>query len=112
MAWRYNVVPEEMFLRFGRNLRRARQIAGLSQQRLADLSGVSQSVISRLERGKAPMHALERLLMIQEVLGSAFPLGECPHDHACVWQAIGSDGQRMHTPLLAANRPRWAIHLD
>lgn len=98
------------FLRFGRNVRRSRQIAGLSQQRLADLSGVSQSVISRLERGRAPMLGLQRLLMIQEVLGNAMAFGECPHDHSCVWQALGPDGRRMHTPLLAAKRTRWGNH--
>jgi transcriptional regulator with XRE-family HTH domain len=70
---------------FGQILRRCRRIGGLSQQQLADRSGVSQSVISRAERGKAPRLALERLLRLQAVLGAAFPIGVCPHDHRCVW---------------------------
>ena len=107
MAWHARLGDQQPVVRFGRNLRRARQIAGLSQQRLADLSGVSQSVISRLERAKAPMVGLERLLMLQRVLGSAWPFGECPHDHTCVWQALGPDGQRMHTPALSRNSSIW-----
>jgi transcriptional regulator with XRE-family HTH domain len=99
---RYLEVDE--IIEFGLNLRRARHIAGLSQQRLADLSGVSQSVISRIERGKAPMVGLGRLLLLKRVLGAAWPFGECPHDHKCVWQALGPDLQRMHSAPLAANR--------
>jgi hypothetical protein len=76
----------ERVLAFGRFVRRARQCAGLSQQRLADLSGVSQSVISRLERGLAPHLGLSRLLAIQGVLGGCLPLGVCPHEHTCIWQ--------------------------
>src|SRR5688572_2263392 len=85
VGWHARLDDRDPLVRFGRNLRRARQIAGISQQRLADLSGVSQSVISRLERAKAPMVGLERLLMLERVLGSAWPLGECPHDHSCIW---------------------------
>jgi DNA-binding XRE family transcriptional regulator len=43
---------DRRLIRFGLNLKRARQIAGMTQQRLAELSGVSQSVISRAERGR------------------------------------------------------------
>lgn len=109
MGWHARLEEQEPLVRFGRNLRRARQIAGLSQQRLADLSGVSQSVISRLERAKAPMVGLERLLMLERVLGSAWPFGQCPHDHSCVWQALGPDGQRMHTAALARNDSIWNV---
>jgi transcriptional regulator with XRE-family HTH domain len=107
MGWHPRLDDEAPLVRFGRNVRRARHIAGLSQQRLADLSGVSQSVISRLERAKAPMIGLERLLMLERVLGSAFPFGECPHDHSCIWQQLGPEGQRTHTPTLATNRSYW-----
>jgi plasmid maintenance system antidote protein VapI len=72
---------------FGRILRRARQCAGLSQQGLADLSGVSQTTISRLERGRAPHIAIDRILALQAVLGGCLPFGLCPHDHNCIWQA-------------------------
>src|SRR4051812_50218933 len=72
---------------FGRILRRARHCAGLSQQRLADLSGVSQTTISRLERGKAPRTPIDRVLALQAVLGGWLPMGVCPHDHHCMWQA-------------------------
>jgi transcriptional regulator with XRE-family HTH domain len=109
MAWHARLDDGFPLIRFGRNLRRARQIAGISQQRLADLSGISQSVISRLERAKAPMVGLERLLMLERVLGSAWPFGECPHDHSCVWQPLGEDGQRTHTSALARNASFWNV---
>jgi transcriptional regulator with XRE-family HTH domain len=41
------VSPEEQF---ARNLRRRRQAAGLSQQQLADRTGLHPTEISRLER--------------------------------------------------------------
>lgn len=46
-----------------RDLIRARRGAGLSQQRLADLSGVRQETISRLESGKhtASVTTIEKL---------------------------------------------------
>lgn len=94
-------------LAFGRDIRRGRQIAGISQQKLAVLSGVSQSVISRLERGRAPRFSLERLLMLHRVLGNALPLGACPHDHHCVWRALTASGQRSHTEPLASGAPFW-----
>ena len=31
---------------------------------------------------------LERLTTLGEVLGRAFPLGFCPHEHECAWQPI------------------------
>ncbi len=55
------------------------------------------------------MIGLERLLMLERVLGSAWPFGECPHDHSCVWQQLGSDGQRTHTTTLARNSSAWNI---
>lgn len=101
--------PDAHLVRFGRNLKRARQIAGISQQRLADLSGVSQSVISRLERARAPRLGLDRLLQLQQVLGNALPLGECPHDHLCVWRPLTADGQRSHTEPLASGVSFWDL---
>lgn len=38
--------------RFGKNLRKAREAAGLSQEGLADASGLHWSGVSRLERGE------------------------------------------------------------
>jgi hypothetical protein len=90
---------------FGRFVKRARQCAGISQQRLADLSGVSQSVISRCERGQAPRLALERVLAIQAVLGGCLPMGVCPHDHNCIWQPrADGDDRFLRRPGIATER--------
>jgi DNA-binding XRE family transcriptional regulator len=89
----------ERLLAFGRNIRRARRCAGYSQQRLSDLSGVSQTVISRLERGRAPRLGLERILALHEVLGGCLPLGTCPHDHSCIWKPQSAqDDRARHAP--------------
>jgi len=63
-------------------------MAGLSQEQLSYKSGVSQSVISRFERGLAPGMTTERLIMIGAVLDLRLPLGFCPHDHGCLWSRI------------------------
>jgi Helix-turn-helix domain len=89
----------ERLLAFGRNIRRARRCAGYSQQRLSDLSGVSQTVISRLERARAPRLGLERILALHEVLGGCLPLGACPHDHSCIWKPQSAqDDRARHAP--------------
>jgi hypothetical protein len=84
---RHDPWDPERLTAFGSFVRRARHCAGLTQQRVADLSGVSQTMISRLERGRAAHLGLSRLLAIQGVLGGCLPLGVCPHDHPCIWQA-------------------------
>jgi DNA-binding XRE family transcriptional regulator len=72
----------------GRYLRRSRAYAGLSQAQLAAKAGVSQSMVSRAERARAPAMGLERFVDMCVVLGRLFPLGACPHDHECGWQPI------------------------
>jgi DNA-binding XRE family transcriptional regulator len=111
MAWLspHDAYAADRLSAFGRIVRRARQCAGLSQQRLADLSGVSQTSISRLERGKAPHLALDRLLAMQVVLGGCLPLGLCPHDHPCIWQPRSAlDRESLHRPALVKGLSfRW-----
>ena len=57
----------------------------MSQRRVAELSGVSQSLISRFERGRNPGMATHRIFAIAMALGPRFPFGCCPHDHVCKW---------------------------
>jgi transcriptional regulator with XRE-family HTH domain len=52
---------------------------------LAELAGVSQSAISRLERGLTPGMSVERLIRIASAIGLSFPFGFCPHDHRCAY---------------------------
>ena len=73
-------------------MRRCRLQAGLSQVVLARKSGVSQSTISRLERGKASSAAMFKLVRIGDALGYRFPLAFCPHDHLCEWERLDEDG--------------------
>jgi transcriptional regulator with XRE-family HTH domain len=57
----------------------------MSQRRLAAKAGVSQAVISRLERGVAHGLAAMRLVTIGMALGPNFPFGCCGHDHPCAF---------------------------
>lgn len=75
-------------IHLGRYFRRSRAYSGLSQAHLAEKAGVSQSMVSRTERARAPAMALERFVDMCLVLGRLFPLGACPHDHECGWQPI------------------------
>ncbi len=59
----------------------------MTQMRLEELSGVDQTMISRLERGRAPAASLYKLLRLQAILGAELPLGYCPHDHDCPWRS-------------------------
>ncbi len=78
--------------RFGVEFRRCRLYAGLSQVRLAERSGVSQSTISRIERGQASSASLLKLVRISAAMLSGFPLGYCPHPHYCPWNRLEPDG--------------------
>jgi transcriptional regulator with XRE-family HTH domain len=90
---------EELVRRFGVELRRCRLRAGLSQDSLAELSGVAQSTISRLERGRAPHAAMLKLVLLSDALGGRLPLAFCPHDHACAWERLDANGAPMRQPV-------------
>ncbi len=77
---------------FGLELRRARHAAGLSQVMLAARSGVSQSMISRMENGRAPAASVLNLLRLGSAIGRALPLGACPHRHYCPWPPLSAHG--------------------
>jgi transcriptional regulator with XRE-family HTH domain len=76
----------------GRYIRRSRQSAGLTQKQLADRAGVSQSMVSRVERGLEPEIPLDRLIKLVQPLARFFPVGVCPHDHNCRWQPFPIPG--------------------
>jgi DNA-binding Xre family transcriptional regulator len=96
----------DLMAAFGAFVRRARHCAGMTQQQLADRSGVSQSVISRLERGLAANIRLTRLLAIQAALGGCLPLGVCPHDHQCIWQPRTAQ-ERAHLRAPGSSAPPY-----
>ena len=102
--------------RFGTEFRRCRIYAGLSQVVLAERSGVSQSTISRLERGKASSAAMFKLVLISAAMGDGFPFAFCPHPHHCAWNRLDEDGVHSrdrapivsedYLPTLRAGQPR------
>ena len=69
----------------GARFRHGRHQAGLSQRRLAEAAQISQSVVSRFERGLVSHTSAERIIRLAEALGPGFPFGFCPHDHRCAW---------------------------
>jgi len=69
----------------GRRFKNGRRQAGLSQRSLAYRAGVSQSLISRIERGLATGTSAERLIRIAVAIGPDFPFGHCPHRHQCAY---------------------------
>ena len=84
----------------GRYLRRSRLLAEMTQQQLADAAGVSQSMVSRAERGAAPGMEVARLLRLIQPLARMFPLGACPHDHNCAWQPVRPIDDSISDPTL------------
>jgi transcriptional regulator with XRE-family HTH domain len=87
-----------MLRQFGAELRRCRRSCGLSQDRLAELSGVSQSSISRLERGRAPYAGLHLIVRLSASMGIRMPLAFCPHEHACAWERLDGLGNPIRRP--------------
>ena len=85
---RQELAPSPAMVVLGRYLRRARRYADISQAELARRAGVTQSMVSRAERGVAPGMRLERFVSMCVVLGRLFPLGACAHDHLCSWQPV------------------------
>lgn len=72
----------------GRYIRRSRVLANYTQRQLAAAAGVSQSMVSRVERGLEPEVPVARLIRLVQPLARFFPLGMCPHDHNCTWQPV------------------------
>jgi transcriptional regulator with XRE-family HTH domain len=85
---RHTFEAEPDLIALGRYLRRARRYSGKSQARVALDANVSQSMVSRVERGVAPGMPLEKFVAVVKALGRLFPLGACPHGHECAWQLI------------------------
>ena len=85
---RRELAPDASLIHVGRYFRRSRAYAGISQEQLAGKANVSQSMVSRVERARAPGMAFERFVDMSLVLGRLFPFGVCPHDHRCGWQPI------------------------
>ena len=110
---RYVVWPSPAAIAFGRMFRRARLMAGYSQRALAARSGVSQSVISRFERGMAPGMSVERLVILCDALAPHMPFGFCPHEHRCAWPLIPpvqydrSTGKERPTPTPVLHPAEW-----
>lgn len=99
---------QEFLRRFGAELRRCREQAGLSQMMLAERSGVAQSTISRLERGLAAHAAMYKLVLLIAALGRRLPLAYCPHEHQCTWSRLDADGRAAEITHELGTEP-WRI---
>jgi HTH-type transcriptional regulator / antitoxin HipB len=61
---------------FGAAIRHYREQAGLTQQELADLTGIDRTYLVRLERGTAQSEQLRRILRVLRQLGVRVVLQE------------------------------------
>jgi transcriptional regulator with XRE-family HTH domain len=82
---RYSTWPVPEMELLGARFRNGRRQAGLSQRQVAWRAGVSQSLVSRVERGLATGTTAERLIRIAEAIGPSFPFGFCPHHQNCAY---------------------------
>jgi transcriptional regulator with XRE-family HTH domain len=85
---RHELAPDAPLVHIGRYFRRSRAYAGLSQAQVAGKASVTQSMVSRVERARAPGMSFDRFVDMSLALGRLFPFGVCPHDHHCGWQPI------------------------
>jgi transcriptional regulator with XRE-family HTH domain len=113
-GWRHPVTgrrgwqPDPLLLAFGQYVKRSRYLARMTQRQLADGAGVDQGQISRLERALAPAMSVERVVKLSGVLGQAFPLGYCPHEHWCPWQpAPAAAPASPFAEMTVADKARW-----
>ncbi len=67
----------------GHAVRIARGRAAMSQRELAARAGVSQTAISRMERGLVWGMGVIYFARVARVLGDTLTLGGCPHGHRC-----------------------------
>ncbi|MGI8929164.1 MAG: helix-turn-helix domain-containing protein [Candidatus Limnocylindrales bacterium] len=82
---RVHDTPTPEMVLIGARFRHGRRKAGLTQRQVAARSGVSQSLVSRFERGRTPGMSTIRVIRIGLALGPGFPFGCCPHQHKCAW---------------------------
>ena len=100
----------------GARFRHARMRAGMSQRDLATRAGVSQSVVSRFERGMSGGTRTEAVVRMAISI-PGFPFGYCPHDHRCAYpfeppgdwklRKVRQRAPNTH-PLVPTPRPSWA----
>ena len=88
----------------GHAVRIARERAALSQRRLAARAGVSQSAISRMERGAVRGIGLVYFARVVTSLAEAMPLVGCPHGHGCDYDRQWRSVTRQVSPDPG---PRW-----
>ena len=86
----------------GARFKHGRRQAAKSQRWVADRAGISQSVVSRFERGLVSHTSAERIIRLAEALGPGFPFGFCPHNHECAWpfDPRAPEAPRPRPPLL------------
>lgn len=90
-----SVTDRRALVILGAGIRIGRRRMGLTQRELAERSGVSQTAISRLERGMVWGMAVVRLARVAWALEERTPFGGCPHPHQCDygarWEQVMAD---------------------
>ena len=82
---------------FGAAIRRARHERGLSQVKVAELSGCSQRFVSELERGK-PTAEIGKAFAVARQVGLVLATGQPPsssHGEAAVQQLVDDMARKM-----------------
>lgn len=64
------------YVRFGKELRRIRRENGLTQKNLAEALGISQSILSSIERGKPKIKDAGKLDEILDLLGYSLTISQ------------------------------------
>ena len=88
------------YARIGRQFRRRRERIGFSQRQLQELSGIDQSVISRLETGKLRGLRFSRLARLVDALGG---IGDA--DPLPAWATRYMPRSRSMPPSLGGHDP-------
>lgn len=100
----------------GARFRHARLRAGMSQRELATRAGVSQSVVSRFERGMSGGTRTEAVVRLAVSI-PGFPFGYCPHNHRCAYSFEPPGDWKLRKirqrapnkrPPVTTPRPSWA----
>jgi hypothetical protein len=104
-----SVTDRRALVILGAGIRIGRRRLGLTQRELAERSGVSQTAISRLERGMVWGMAVVRFARVAWALEERTPFGGCPHPHQCDYGARWEQVMADHVGAIDSLRRQEAL---